>query len=971
MIASIIERKSADFKVKIEKVCYNGCVTAPQWRDIGLTAAEAMDRLAKVGPNELAQKNDYSSVKLVAAQFKSPLIYILLLAGTVTFFLKDYSDTLVILAAVGLNTALGFFQENKAQRALAALSGYLSPRAKVVRDGKRQEIEAREVVPGDVVVLGIGDRIPADGVIIEADSLSINEAMLTGESVPVGKEAIKGENFHLPLTSFQLETKWETGKWKIDKLHEVFMGTTVTTGIGRMVVTVTGGRTKMGEIGASLGKMKEEETPLQKQLDRLAGSLAVLVGAVSLIIFFGGALRGFGLLEVFTTSVAVAVAAIPEGLVVSLTVILALGMQKIFRQKALVRRLVAAETLGSVTVICSDKTGTLTEGKMKVVKAVNSLDDKIQRTQPSLKLWPAGKDPKNQNKLQTSNIKLQALIKAAVLCNDMRDPLEVGMLGWAEDQIGKFQINSKFQIPKTKQVIESIKTTYPRLDEIPFGPEHKYIATLHGVSREGEVSRVPRGETGGPVDIAQGKQESEKEKIKTSEVEGALTSEVEEGERAIFLSGAPEIILGKCKVKSEETKEWEQKFERLGSQGYRIVGFAYKRVLREERVPRAPRGEKLKEGDLINMTWLGVLVYEDPVRESVKSALAACRRAGIRVKVITGDYASTAEAVLNKLEIKNEKLKTNEVLTGDELEKMTDDELTMRVEDIILFARTSPQQKLRIVKALQARGEVVAMTGDGVNDAPAVKAADIGIVVAEASDVSKETADMVLLDSNFGTIVSAVEGGRLIFENIRKVVFYLLSDSFMEVALVAGSLVLGLPLPVTAAQILWINLAEDALPGMSLAFETECDNLMAEPPHSRDNAILNQRLGRAVVGVGVVTSMILLGLFYSFTQGLVVVSHPQTVIFVALGAISLFNVFAARSMRGPLWRHKFWNNRRLNLAVVVGLGLLALAVYLPPLRRLLDTQPLDLSEWLLLVFLGGVNLVVVERIKKAFLWSKK
>lgn len=807
-----------------------------------LTSGEAQKRLEKFGPNELAKKKEFSSLKLFFSQFKSPLVYILVLAGLVTLFLRDFTDSVVIFAAVFINTVLGFYQEYKAQKALSALRKLLSLKAKVIRDGKQQEIEASQVVPGDVVVLTIGSRVPADGVLIESTDLSVNEAILTGESMPVSKKATANPD-------------------KSREENSVFMGANIVTGIAKMLVTKTGMATEMGKIGKAVGEIEEEKTPLQIQLGKLAKILAVVVGVITLLIFIFGRLLGYELLEMFTTSVAVAVAAIPEGLVVTLTVILALGMQRILKRKAIVRKLLAAETLGSVSIICADKTGTLTEGKMRVVEASFN-DQKLGQ-------------------------------KAAILCNDMRDPLEVAMWDWAK----------KAADPKLLQ------EQYPRLDEIPFSPQYKYIATLHS---------------------------------------GLL-----------LVSGAPEVILNRSKMSNASLKTWRKKFDDYGKKSYRLVGFGYKKVGKERR--------KIKTKDLKNIEWLGLLIYEDPIREGVKAALNECQRAGIKVKVITGDYLATALAVLEKLGLNGQE----HALTGDELAKMSPEQLKRKVDEVVLFARTNPEQKLKIVQALKDQGEVVAMTGDGVNDAPALKMADIGIVVGEAADVAKETADMVLLDSNFNTIVHAVEEGRTIFENIKKVVLYLLSDSFTEVILISGSLLLRLPLPVTAAQILWVNLIEDTLPGVALAFEPEEKEIMAEPPRPRGQSILDTELKTLIFIIGILTDLILLSLFYWLLKGFLHLHYIQTVMFVALGIDSLFICFACRSLRQTIFQKKFFSNKLLLLSLGVGFLFLAFAVYLPFLQTFLRTHPLGVKEWLVLFALGVFNLMAIEVTKWAFIVRHK
>jgi len=501
------------------------------------------------------------------------------------------------------------------------------------------------------------------------------------------------------------------------------------------------------------------------------------------------------------------------------------------------------------------------------------------------------------------------LIKAAILCNDMRDPLEEAMMKWGE---GVLEVES-----------QKLKADYPRIDEIPFSPQTKIIATLH----------------------------QDKSVL---------------GQTLLFVSGAPEVVLEKSKFQDPKSKiKWLEKIEEYGRRGYRLVGFAYKKIQN----PIQKMADKIQDGDLKDLDWLGVLVYEDPPREGVKEALFECQRAGIKVKVITGDYLPTALALLEELKVKSEKLKVNEVITGEELEKISEEELRQRVDEIVLFARTNPQQKLKIVKALKENGEVVAMMGDGVNDAPALKMADIGIVVNEASDVARETADIILLDSNFSTIVCAVEEGRNIFENIKKTTFYLLSLSFTEIILVSGCLLLGFPLPITAAQILWINLIQDSFPALALAFETKEKDLMLKPP-SRGMSLFDTEMRVLIFLVGIFNSFLFLlfiaGSFMGFLPFLV----SQTLVFVSLGVISSFLIFSCRSLRRLLFWYNPLTNNFLNASVIFGLGSLVLAVYLGAFQRFLGTRPLRIEEWIFPLILGIVNVLTVEMTKWSFLWKE-
>ena len=820
----------------------------------GLTSEEARKRLEKFGLNTLPEKPPPSSFFILLDQFKSPLVYVLLFAALITLFLRDFPDTVIILFAVFINTILGFYQERKAKQAFYVLAKILTPQAKVIRDEEKKIIDARKLVPEDLVVLEIGDKIPADGVFLQAVDLSVNEAILTGESQPVKKK----EN--------------EPG----------FMGTIVASGRGLMRVSQTGTLTKMGQIAKTLEE-KEEKTPLEKQLAQLAKTLAILVGLAALFIFLSGIILGKSVIEMFTTAVALAVAAIPEGLLVSLTVILAIGMQRILKRKALVKNLASAETLGSVTVICADKTGTLTEGKMRVV------DYLIE-------------EPKNR---KTEEL----LLKAVVLCNNMGDPLEVAMMEWALRQ-------------KAQGELETIKNEYPRLDEIPFSPKYKYIATLHpGI---------------------------------------------------LFLFGAPEVVLRKCKAQSAKRKVWEQKFEEYGSKGYRLVGFATaetQNLAEAQKIFASLRPDARKrDRDSASLRFLGLLLYEDPVRPEVEQVLKECQTAGIKVKIITGDYLETSIAVLEKLGIK---IKKDEVIEGEELEKISPEELKKRIDKIVLFARTDPFQKLKIVQALKDNGEVVAMMGDGVNDAPALQTADIGIVVRESSEVAKETADIILLDSNFKTIVAAIEEGRGIFDNLRKIVLYLLADAFGELLVIFGALLVGLPLPLVAGQILWINLAADSLPDLALAVDPKRKGLMRELPRNPKESLLNLEMKSLVFLVSLFAGISTLVIFSFMLRQTDDLFLSRSLAFAVLGTNSLFYVFSCRSLRQPVWQTNIFSNRWLLAGVLAGFFLLVIPFYLRPLQILLKTVPLRIGEWLIVLLLGLLVVGIIEGVKATFSLVKK
>ncbi len=809
----------------------------------GLGQQEAKDLLAKFGLNKLPETPPRAGWLLLVDQFKSPLIIILLVATIVTIFLGDFIDTWVILLAVFINTILGFFQEYKADRTLHALKQLLVPRARVMRDGLLQIISVSELVPGDLVELTAGDKVPADGVVVEARRLQVNEAMLTGESQPVEKTA------ESVLASRQL------GMTPGEKV--LYMGTVVVAGHGQMRVATTGKRTRIGKIAMSLGTTITEITPLQQQLNSLARVITWVVIAVSIAVFAFGVAMGFSSREMFSTAVAVAVAAIPEGMVVALTVVLAIGMQRIFTRRAIVRRLVAAETLGAVNTICVDKTGTITQGMMRVAKSA-LLDRRLAS-------------------------------EIAVMVNNLEDTLETALWDWGQ-AAGRIDA-------------QKLREENPRLDELPFDSRDKYMAVL----------------TPGQI----------------------------------WVKGAPEAVLAFANITSSERQLWLAKVEVMGKLGLKVLALAHGKISKSE--------QKLP-AHITGLTIAGLVGIADPVRAGVKLAFEVCQRAGISVKVITGDYRHTAEAVMHAvgLPIKNPQ---QEVLEGEELTHMSEFELRTKISEARLFCRVSPEQKLKIVSVLAESGAVVAMTGDGVNDSLALKRAAIGIVVKDASDVARETADMVLLNSDFATIVAAVEEGRGIFVNIRKVVMYLLAGTFAEVVAIVSSLAAGLPLPLTPVQILWVNLVTDGLPSLGLTVDPKDTRLMQRPPRSASEGIVNSTVWGLVIGVSLLVGLVTtasFGFIYKVTGSL---EYARTVGFSVVSISSLLYVFSLRLGSRALWHTNFLHNRYLIGAVIMGFILQIGAIYLPGAERLFATVAVRPNDWWLILGASLVPTIGIESLK--------
>lgn len=751
-----------------------------------LSSEEVLEKQRIYWPNMLPEKKPPTDLEIILNQLKSPLVYILLIAGVITFFLGEFEDTVIIMFSVVLNTVLWWYQESKAGKALQALKNMLQITIQVIRDGILQTIPTQDLVPGDIVLCKAWSKIPADGFVLESNKLLVSEAMLTGESLPI-------------------EKKWD---------DLVYMWTVGLSGNAYLRVEKIWVETDLGKIALSL-QWAVTITPLQKQLHHFSKQLTWLVVFIVFFVFIIGIIRHQGRLDIFTTAVALAVWAIPEWLLVALTMVLTIGMQRILKKKWLVKNLVSAETLWWVTVICSDKTWTLTHGTMEVSSFVG---DELQLyTNIIRNTWD-------------DNAVAQALKKRTVSCGE------------------------KYKT--------SISQGGEQLDVLPFSSDHKYTACLW--------------------------QESSNEKY-------------------IYVTWAPEYLLSRSNLSQEEQTKIKKQIETYTESGYRLVACAWK-VSHQEKLHH----EEIASGGL---SWIWIICLNDPIREDVKEALQKTHQAGIKLIVITWDYAWTACAIMKKLWVA---VDTDMVMTWDRLAQMSDMELDMRLEQdsrIKLFARTKPEQKMRIVQALKDDGEIVAMMWDGVNDAPALKLADIGIVVSEATEVAKESADLILLDSSFSTIVSAVEEGRSMFDNIRKIVLYLLCDAFEEIIVIVFCIITWTVLPVTAAQILWINLVSDWFPNIALTIDPKRKWLMNLPPRSPKEYIVNAWIKRLIVIVSITWAALCFLIFswvLHLTNDLVL---ARSVAFVTLGINSLVYVFSVKTLDKPCWHENVFNNGRLLIAV--------------------------------------------------------
>ena len=808
----------------------------------GLSAEQVLERRAQFGENRLPSEKGVSVWTILFNQVKSPLVYIILAAAGISLALGEFGDFAIIMAVVVIDVILGFVQEYQAQQTYVALKGLLKPTTTVIRDGQRAEVEVWELVPGDLVVLNAGEKVPGDGELLEATRLALDEAILTGESEPVNKQAIglmegiPPENALVPQT-------------------QVFMGTTVVTGRGILRVTKTGTKTELGQIAASLIEHVEEDTPLQVRLKTFSKVLTYIVVAATLVILVVGLVMGHEFLDMLRTSIILAIAAVPEGLRIAVTVILVLGMRKILKRNGLAKRLLAVETLGSVTVICTDKTGTLTEGRMRVNRT-DLLDEE--------RAW-----------------------QTLVLCNNLEGPVDIALWEFAE----------RLRPGCPQELFDHTQ----RLEEELFTSETKYMITH-------------------------------------------ATSHIFQGEPYFFLKGAPEIVLAMCDVCSDEREDLLAQVDEWAGAGLRLLGLACR-----------PGG--IME-NYSGYTWLGLLGMEDPLRQGVMEAIQVAQHAGVQVKVITGDYRRTAERIASSIGLLQE---GDQTLEGAQIDVMTDEQLLNQVKKTAVYSRIRSQDKFHIIRALQANGEITAMIGDGVNDAPALKRANIGVVVGSATDVAKETADLILLDNNFRTIVAAIEEGRVIFSNIRKVVAYTLSNSFAEVLTIFTAMMLNWPTPLTVAQILWIHLICDGPLDIVLSFEPKEEGLMDEKPRPLKAPILTP-LTSALIGVISISSAIFaLALFEHFYQ---VHNNPvegRSIVFASFAINSIVYIFAYRSLHLPLYRmNKLSANKPLIWAVVLGFLTVSIAFLFPGLRDLLGIVPLSLPEWLLVMGVALTLLIFVE-----------
>ncbi len=857
----------------------------------GLSSQEASERSQKYGPNVLEGGKEKSLLEMALEQLKDFLVLILMVAAVISIFLGEALEGIVILAIVILNTILGVYQENKASNALKALKEMASPHAKALRNGQVVEIASNEVVPGDVIILEAGDYIPADLRLVESVNLKIDEAALTGESVPVEKDckAVLVEDSSLG-----------------DRINSAYMGTVITYGRGKGVITDIGMKTQMGNIAGMLNDGDDEATPLQKKLDSLGKLLGIVCLAICGVIFLLGLLRGMELFDIFMTSVSLAVAAIPEGLTVVVTVVLAMGMQKMVKVNAIIKRLSAVETLGSTTVICSDKTGTLTQNKMT-----------IQRIYDGKELYDVsgtGYSPVGDITDESGNKKTEAVkkvLESLVLCNDaiydaeketiVGDPTEAAMVVLAH---------------KAGMVKKQWEEKYPRLQEVPFDSDRKLMSTFHAI----------------------------------------------DGKNVMYTKGAPDELLRRCvsvdiggsvealtDAKREEILSVNQRF---AESALRVIGAAYRNV-------DVVNASFEAENDL---TFIGLVGMIDPPREEAKSAIDICKKAGIQVKMITGDHKITATAIGRQLGIVEGEAVAIE---GRRISEMNDQELQECVKTVNVFARVSPEHKVRLVDAVRANGNIAAMTGDGVNDAPSLKHADIGVAMGiTGTDVSKEAADMILTDDNFASIVKAVAEGRTIYSNIRKVVGFLLSCNIGEILVIFLAMLVNLPVPLVAIQLLSINLITDAFPAFALGMEKEEPGVMDRAPRDPAEPIVDKKMA---IAVGIQSIALAIGTLGSFMYGYYVhddLDVARTACFLTLVLGELLRAYSSRSEHISVFKMRIFENSYLNKCVLASLAFLLASIYIPALNPIFSTVALTVDEMIVALVLAFVPMIGGELAKR-------
>lgn len=832
--------------------------------DKGLSAEEAVNRLARFGRNSIRSSRRTARLKIFLNQLKSPLILVLIAAGIITLVISHYRDAVFIFIAVVVNSGLGFYQENKAEHALSEIKTYLKQRARVIRDGKEREIDAEEIAVGDIIRLAQGDRVPADGRVMFVSDFQVDEAVLTGESLPVTKSAeTSPESANLP-----------------DQQSMVFAGTLVTQGVCSAIVCRTDSNTELGRIASLIESSGNEKTPLQAAIINFSIYLSVILSVLTLAVFGIGILAGYSNLDMFLTSIAIAVSAIPEGLPVSMTVILAVGVERMAKRKGVVRKLVAAEALGSATIILTDKTGTLTMAKMILSKII-----------------PFGTDQRR--------LLIRALSNTNVLIENPQDnPDSWRMSGRIMDMA---IVRSAAQKEMTFDEITGRKHV---LQVMPFNAAQKFSAALVN----------------------------------------------ESGKHLLVFLGAPDILLRHSELGGKEKEDLLNQIDSLAFSGERVLGLAIKEIASAENFSFS------KNLPMSRLSFSGLITFHDPIRPGIKHAISRVKQAGIKTIILTGDHRGTAVAVAREIGMNAD---DQSVLDASELARLSEDDLRARLPELSVISRVTPFDKLRIAKLFQEAGEVVAMTGDGVNDAPSIKQANVGIAMGSGTEVAQSVADLVLLDDNFETIVAAIEEGRQILGNIRKVLVYLLSNVTDGLILIGGSLLTGLPLPLNALQILWVNFFTDSFPAVAFAFEKDSDRLSYKPQKGKLK-LFDPLMKFLVLVIGISTSALLFAIYFILMRLGYDETTVRTFTFAAFSTYTLLVALSVRSLDKSILSYPIFSNFYLTGGISMGFALTAAAIYIPGLQTLFGTVALPISWLIGVVLIGILNIALIEGAKYFF-----
>ncbi|HEX2926578.1 MAG TPA: cation-translocating P-type ATPase [Ruminiclostridium sp.] len=866
----------------------------------GLTDKEARKKLENYGPNLLSERKKISPIKILFEQFTDLMVIILMISTVISGFMGEMTEAITIIAIIIVNAVMGFVQEYRTERTMEALKSLAAPYAKVIRNDQQVSIPAEDIVPGDVLVLEAGDRVAADGAILECNSLNVDESLLTGESVPAEKHQLKNKNALMD---------------PFDKRTSVYMGTVVTGGRAKAVVYATGMKTEMGNIADMIQNIEDDETPLQKRLAHLGKFIAVGCLAICTIVSVTGLLRGEKLFNMLLSGISLAVAAVPEGLPAIVTISLALGVQRMLKRNALIRKLPAVETLGCASVICSDKTGTLTENKMTVRKMYASgyqlsITGNGYNLEGNFMIDNKATDPLRVDGIRLA-LEIGALCNNSVISHPTPENTTVGKIKSIFSKQESFKISGDptevaLTIAAAKAGVNenTLGRAYKRIDEIPFDSDRKCMSII---------------------------------------------CKNNNGELLVFTKGAPDMIIDKCSrilsargvIKLDDlTRRSIIKInDSMANDALRVIGLAYRKLETGKYTP----GKTNIENDLIFVGLMGMI---DPPRKEAVEAVRKCRLAGIKPVMITGDHKLTAAAIARELNIYS---LGDQVLTGQELDKMSDSQLERMADSVSVYARVSPKHKLMIVRALKKKGHIVAMTGDGVNDAPAVKEADIGVSMGiTGTDVTKEASSMILLDDNFATIVAAVEEGRVIYNNIRKFIRYMLACNLGEVLTMFLGMLLWLPIPLMPIQILWVNLVTDGLPAIALGLDPPENDIMLRQPRGAKDNIFSHGLLKLIVARGIFIGLSTLGIFVSVIYFVDNVQLARTAAFMTLVLTQLVHVFECKSETKNIFEINIFSNMPLVLATICSVVMILAVVYIPVLQGIFETVPLGLNEWMLI-----------------------